>query len=246
MHLHRFSLITFLRNRIDDISFSAGSTVDTYTNINFINNVISSYIYFDSYSYEDSEDVTFSNCIFDGVYISGSLIRSSGVLSQFQNLSNVKIYNSLFINTETGLLNNTVGIVLEDNIFFGHELFGSDYAQTTFNNNIFYLVDQTTNLLTNDNVGANNQIDVNPLFTNYPSTPAAFSYAHDYTLQAGSPGLTASVSGGEVGIYGGAYPFAVGAQPPVPKVTEVTIQDGTSSVPVGGTINFNFKAQSGN
>ncbi len=233
--------ITLLRNNLGYINM--GSTgIQTFSNINFLNNIIRDYITLDPESY----DLTFSNCIFDGAYFQGSLSRSGGVLSTYADLSNVKVYNSLFLNYETGLLNQTVGMVFEDNIFFGHELYYNDYAQVTWNNNLFYLVDQTVNLFTNDNVGSGNLLDTNPLFNTYPATPAAFSYSHDYTLQAGSPALTASVGGGEIGIYGGAYPFAVGARPPVPRITEVTIQDGTSSVPVGGTINFNFKAESGN
>ncbi|WP_258103381.1 hypothetical protein [Marinoscillum sp. MHG1-6] len=239
--------ITLLRNVVDYIYFSDGSTVDSLTNINIINSILEVSVTFESYVYEDIEDVTFSNCIFNGYQINGSLTRSGGVLGSYQDLSNVKVFNSLFLNYETGLLDQAVGMVFEDNIFFGHELYVSDYAQITWNHNVFYLVDQAvSNLFTNDNVGANNLISVDPQFTNYPALPAAFSYSHDYRIQAGSPALTASVGGGEVGIYGGAYPFAVGANPPVPQVTEITIQDGTSSVPVGGTINFNFKAQSGN
>lgn len=237
--------ITFLRNQISSIEFGNGSTVDTYSNISFINCHLYSSMSFDSYNYADSEDVTFSNCIFGGFIIYGSILRTSGVLTQYQDLSNVKIYNSLFLNYETGLLNGVVGLVLEDNIFVGHELYNGDYAQITWNNNLFYLIDQLP-LGANDNVGSGNLLNTNPLFTNYPATPADASYSHDYSLQAGSPALTASATSGEIGIFGGAYPYDFGATPPVPKITEITIQDGTSSVPVGGTINFNFKAQSGN
>ncbi len=249
------SNITFLRNNINYVNFGAGSTVDTFNNINFINCFLQTNVDFDSQSYQDTEDVTFSNCIFNGFHFGSYMTRTSGVVTNFQDLSNVKVFNSLFLAYETGLLSQVVGMVFEDNIFFGHEIRYStaDHDQITWNNNLFYLVDQAANLLPtelnvigSDNAGSGNLIEVNPLFTTYPATPAAFSYAHDYTLQAGSPALTASVSGGEIGIYGGAYPFAVGANPPVPKITEVTIQDGTSSVPVGGTINFNFKAESGN
>lgn len=241
--------ITLMRCNISS-SMSLGQLgiSETYSNINFINNIITGVIYLEySTTTEDAEDFTFSNCIFNaGTYFYSGLSRTSGVLTNYSDQSNVKVYNSLFLNYETGLLYNTVGMVFEDNIFFGYELFYGDYAQITWNNNLFYLVDQTVDLLTNDNVGSGNLLDTNPIFTDYPATPASFSYDHDYTLQAGSPALTASVDAGEIGIYGGAYPFAVGAKPPVPQITEVTIQDGTSSVPVGGTINFNFKAQSGN
>lgn len=233
--------ITVLRNKINNVDFSS-TGIQTLSNINFINNIQDGYINFGNEVY----DLTFSNNIMNSVYLNSSLSRSSGVLSSYYDLSNVKFYNNLFLAYETGLLYQVVGAVFEDNIFFGHELFYNDYAQITWNNNLFYLVDQTASLFTNDNVGSGNLVDVNPQFTSYPATPAAFSYSHDYTLQAGSPALTASVNGEEIGIYGGAYPFNVGARPPVPVVTEVTIQDGTSSVPVGGTINFNFKAQSGN
>ncbi|MFY0605219.1 MAG: hypothetical protein JXR10_00795 [Cyclobacteriaceae bacterium] len=240
--------ITIMRNNISTMSIGGLSVPETLTNINFINNIFNSVIYMEySATTEDNEDITFSNCIFSGgAYFYSGLSRSSGVLTDYSDLSNVKVYNSLLLNYESGFLRQAVGMVFEDNIFFGMELFQNDYAQITWNNNLFYLVDQTVDLLTNDNVGSGNLIDTNPLFTNYPATPASFSYDHDYTLQGGSPALTASVSGGEIGIYGGAYPFEVGANPPVPTITEVTIQDGTSSVPVGGTINFNFKAESGN
>ncbi|MFT7237627.1 MAG: hypothetical protein ACI93L_001713 [Cyclobacteriaceae bacterium] len=240
--------ITILRCNINSsMTLGQPSQSETYTNMNFINNIFNGVIYLEySTTIEDIEDFTFSNCIFKSAYFYGGLTRTSGVLTDFSDLSNVKVYNSLFLADEGGLLQTTVGMVFEDNIFFGFELYRGDYAQITWNNNLFYLVDQTVDLLTNDNVGSGNLVDINPLFTTYPATPIAFSYDHDYTLQAGSPALTASLSGGEIGIYGGAYPFVVGANPPVPKITEVTIQDGTSSVPVGGTINFNFKAESGN
>lgn len=221
--------------------------VESYTAINFINNIYNGVIYFDYSGNVDNADFTWSNCIFNSnTYFYSRLSRTSGVLSSYQDLSNVKVYNSLFLNYEGGLFYNVVGMVFEDNIFFGYELFQNDYAQITWNNNLFYLVDQAVNLMTNDNVGSGNLVDVDPKFTSYSATPVAFSYAHNYTLQAGSPALTAAVDGGQIGIYGGAYPYNVGAKPPVPQITEVTIQDGTSSVPVGGTINFNFKAQSGN
>lgn len=239
--------ITILRCGINSISIGYNGADETFNNLNILNSILYSLIYFEySSSVEDIEDVTISNCIMDGVRINGQLSRTNGVLGNFQDLSNVKFYNNIFLSYESGLLNDVVGLVFEDNILFGHELYYADYAQITWNNNLFYLVDQTVNLMTNDNVGSGNLTDIDPLFTNYPATPAAFSYDHDYTLQAGSPALTASVDGGEIGIYGGAYPFAIGAKPPVPQITEVTIQDGTSSVPVGGTINFNFKAESGN
>ncbi len=241
--------ITVLRCKVRDFNFGNYYGYDNFVNLNIINCVITEDIGLNQYytTFDDGQDIVFSNCIFDGSRIYGNMTREAGTLTVYEDLSNVRIYNSLFLNYETGLLNNTVGLVFEDNVFFGHELYSSDYAQITWNNNLFYLADQAvSDLLTNENVGSGNLIDVNPLFTTYPATPEAFSYAHDYTLQAGSPALTASVEGGEIGIFGGAYPFAVGAKPPVPQVTEVTIQDGTSSVPVGGTINFNFKAESGN
>lgn len=239
--------ITILRCSVP--SFYLGnvtSASEKITNVDVLNCLVTSSVDFYTFNTVDSLDVTFSNSIFDGIRISADLNRTSGVLTTYTDLSNVKFYNSLFLSTENGLLSGTVGLVFEDNIFFGHELFGGDYAQVTWNNNLFYLVDETASLFTNDNVGSGNLLNNNPTFTSYPATPTAFDYSHDYSLQTGSPALTASLSGGEIGIFGGAYPFTVGAKPPVPSVIEITIQDGTSSVPVGGTINFNFKAQSGN
>lgn len=238
--------ITVSRCRINSVQ-AGGYYADSYNNINFINNVINTYV---TYNYSNSSlDFTFSNNIFDAAYISGSITRDgSGVITDYINMANVKFYNNLFLNYTTGLLNRVYGAVFESNIFFGHELYYTDYEAITWNHNMFYLVDDTTTpgLFTNNNTGSGNQVDTDPMFVSYPTTPTTFSFSHDYHLQAGSPALTASVSGGEIGIYGGTYPYEVGAAPPVPVVTEITIQDGTSSVPVGGTVNFNFKAKSGN
>lgn len=238
--------ISLLRCKINTSNFTYATTAArTITDINYINCIITSAITYNQYSTEITEEITFSNCIFDGVTFTSYLVRNSTQgLDTWESLHNVKIYNSLFLNSTSGLLSNCVGIVFEDNIFFGHELFVGDYAQITWNHNLFYLIDQSP-LGTNDNTGSGNLVDTNPLFTTFPSTGGGFSYAHDYHLQSSSPALTAGLEGDEIGIYGGAYPFEVGANPPVPVVTEVTIQDGTSSVPAGGTINFNFKAVSG-
>lgn len=239
--------IVVMRCKMRGIRIGSGA-LDAYNNINFINTIFYENTYFQYLN--TTVDVTFSNSIFDGVVFHGNINRdTNGVITSYLNLSNVKFLNNLFLNSTSGLLNDTYGILFENNIFFGHELFYDDYEAITWNHNMFYLVDQTTTVgltTNNNNTGSGNQTDTDPLFVNYPSTPTAFSYNHDYHLQADSPALTASLQGTEIGIYGGSYPYEVGAAPPVPVVTEITITDGTSSVPVGGTVNFNFKAESGN
>lgn len=238
-----------IRCTTSEIDFLTDTNDETLSNVNVINCIITSRIDL-GYVFNVNDElinINISNCIFDGnMRITAELNRQDGVLSTFTDLSGVRFFNNLFIDgVNSGLLDGTVNLVFEDNIFFGHELYNGDYAQITWNNNLFYQTDQTP-IGANDNVGSGNILNTDPLFTDYPASPTAFSYDHDYTLQNGSPALTASVNGDEIGIYGGSYPFEVGAQPPVPKIIEVTIQDGTSSVPQGGTINFNFKAESGN
>lgn len=241
--------ITILRCSIWRIDIG-DSNVESFQNWNIINSIIYDYMYFPNGTTNvDNIDITFHNNILDGIYIDGDLNRDgNGVLTSYQNLSGVKFYNNIFLNSTNGIFYYTYGLVFENNIFFGHELYYQDYEANTFNHNLFYLVDDVNSpgLFTNNNTGSGNLLNTDPMFVNFPSTGASFSYDHDYHLKAGSPALTASLDGGEIGIYGGAYPFEVGAAPPVPVVTEITITDGTSSVPVGGTVNFNFKAKSGN
>ncbi|MBV6644322.1 MAG: hypothetical protein KI790_02675 [Cyclobacteriaceae bacterium] len=242
--------ITINRCNVGRLSVNNFYAVSTLNNINIINCFSNDDILISYNRPNQTIDITYYNSILDSFRVNASLTRNAGnTLQTFNDLSGVRFLNNIFINdVANGLLSNAVGVVFEENIFYGHELYNTDYEQITWNHNLFYLTteDDTPGLFSNNNTGTGNVLNQDPLFVDFPTSGAAFSFAYDFHLQAGSPALTAGITGDEIGIYGGTYPYEVGANPPIPTVTELTILDGTSSVPVGGTININFKAKAGN
>lgn len=144
------------------------------------------------------------------------------------------------------LSNNNTGVLISNNIFLKGSVSDggafSDVANATIINNIFYQMSPTgvsasifnNNLTfgaTNNDLpptactncsGMGNIINQNPLFTTYTSGQN-FSYAHDYILQAGSPGKNAGGDGTDLGVYGLNNIFSETGEPPIPVVRTLTI-----------------------
>ncbi len=152
------------------------------------------------------------------------------------------VRNNLFANGDNGQNTNTLffyrftstnfhDAILYNNIFYDCNPTGS--VNCTFMNNLTY-GNGTGNPQpfgapfgtgSNDTLPGpvnNNIYSQDPAFVNYaPLQP--FSYSLDFHLNPGSPCLGTGLGGTDIGIYGGLYPFNVGAGPDLPVVDFVNI-----------------------
>jgi len=87
---------------------------------------------------------------------------------------------------------------------------------------------------------------VDPQFVSYPAAGAAFSYAHDYTLQSTSPARNAGTDGKDIGLTGGNGFFQKFGAPPIPVVHDLQITSPASATILpGGTLQVNLKSNVG-
>ncbi len=159
-----------------------------------------------------------SNCIFEGSGISnssGSLLVEYCIFQGNSHLAAVS------------------GAVVQNCIFYDGA-FGS-VTLSTFNNCLsFNLTDNT--LPPGSNIGSNNISGSDPLFVDN-AINLVFGYNRDYHLQAGSPGKTAAIDGGEIGLYGTTSVFSLSGEPlNSPIVRDFTITNG--AIPVNGNLNI--------
>ncbi|MBI4645981.1 MAG: hypothetical protein HY738_05140 [Bacteroidia bacterium] len=183
-------------------------------------------------------NVIIRNNIFDNVRFDGDYYSSTN----YYDLSGVTITNNIFINQLNNHYSGVANAVVQNNIFYAAEPQGC--IGCTFTNNITYLNTNDTLVGSSENpgsIGSGNMEGTDPKFVNFPYGGAPFSYSHDYHLQSSSPGQNAGTDGTDIGIYGGGIPYEVGANPNIPQMTEININD--ASIPVGGTLQINFKAK---
>jgi hypothetical protein len=112
---------------------------------------------------------------------------------------------------------------------------------------------QQTVLRSNENTDSGNLVNVDPQFENVTNLDN-FNFTFNYRLKTGSPARNAATNGTDLGIYAAPYPFPSGgapgsgfdtsALPPIPQVTEMTIQNAT--VQPGAPLNVNVKARVNN
>ncbi len=189
----------------------------------------------------------FRNNIFNGIIV-GDIVSSVN----YTNLNLVSFRNNILTGLGSGtILDEIKNAVFENNIFFRKDAGNnsSDGASAhcngcAFNNNITYLSAFDT-IPYGNNIGSGNLIDTDPMLVNYPSTGAAFSFSHDYTLMGGSPALFAGTDSTDIGITGGAMPFEVAAPPRIPQMLSILIGPPTA-VPVNGTLQIQFTARKQN
>lgn len=248
------------RNQIGTLYFTqiAGDENWNFSNITIRNNIITLGLNLgpnSSSSYSDNSytGLLVSNNIFSGAAITSqvSISTNNGVpyIDFYQSTSGVSIQNNIFINSSY-VFEDIRGAVVENNIFYAvNPIPESDYADQdtlnysiNFNNNITYQTPQDLTANSWFAVGANN-VDMDPLYVDFPIDGAGFSIEHDYHLQAGSPGLGAGVNGEDLGIYGGTYPWpaSLSAKPKGPVMGKVEAI-GSPSVPAGGTLEIRFNS----
>jgi hypothetical protein len=152
---------------------------------------------------------------------------------------NTTITNNIFIRSS--------GNIMEGQVSFNN-----------FSNNLSILssissVAPTNSFASNENTSSGNQVNVDPQFENVTNLDN-FNFTFDYRLKTGSPARNAATNGTDLGIYAAPYPFPSGgapgsgfdtsALPPIPQVTEMTIQNAT--VQPGAPLNVNVKARVNN
>ncbi|MBI9068546.1 MAG: hypothetical protein JEZ09_14720 [Salinivirgaceae bacterium] len=220
------------RCKVEYIQFLYGGV--TYSNNIITNCIIVENINIHAYSP--------SICQISGIQITNNIFNNAYITSGLptEGYSTIEIKNNLFINRTSNVFASTIGeVIIKNNIFYAAEPLGPTGA--TYNNNLTYMCNDNT-IPGEGNVGSGNLINQDPKFENYPLEGAAFSYDYDFHLKTGSPAIDSGTDGTDLGIYGGSNPFDVGANPPFPIMTEISFPDNQSSVPVGGTLNVNFKA----
>lgn len=200
----------------------------------------------------DAEKLVFINCLLEGEIgainsnglLQDSLIVNNCVLDSvyFKSVTDLTIRNSVFIGQNGDYSSSTFPpsfTVIENSIITSGNL--DNCASCAFVNNIFdtgVVLDTSVSTI----LHSNNLYDTDPQFVNYPG--GAFDFNHDYELQASSPGINAGSDGTDIGISGGAAPFEVGANPPIPQMIYLNLQQ--NSVPLNGTLQFDFKAKTQN
>lgn len=153
-----------------------------------------------------------SGVITNNIFYSDIEKRSVGdnLIIKNNNFIGAKGSNSAF---ETKMENALVS----NNIFYGSTpsignsgTTSAEFEANVFNNNLSYETGDDTLPPTGGGVGNTGQDNiqaVSPQFVNVQILNS-FSFDYDFTLSAGSPAIGAGSDGTDIGITGGAYPFA--------------------------------------
>lgn len=169
--------------------------------------------------------------------------------------STVFIFNNLFLGQNESPLDIMKNSQIKNNIFYftsivGGGNFGTTKEESVIRNNLTNINNASvTNQIYGGPGDDGTNITADPLFTNGDNF---FSFASDYRLQPGSPALTASATGGEIGIFGGVAPFPIDIASSflsnpghvLPVITDMEIL--SSDVPLDGTVEVQIKAKISN
>lgn len=218
---------------------------------NYVNNLYIAECHFtDLYIYSNNliiENSLFVGLIFTG-YSNSNNIFQNNIFNTGMVLrppSNAIVRNNIFASND---VNNFAlmqgpggefmgpGVQILNNIFYKNNPGFVTYASCTFIKNIYYL----TNNPIPTNATSSGNLNVNPLFVNFPAAGSNFNWQNDYHLQAGSPGINYGTDGRDLGMWGGQVPVNAGFEPPVPRIYDLTANSNT--VPVGGTLQLTIKA----
>ena len=165
------------------------------------------------------------------------LMRNIFSYSQSHSCQGLLLKNNIFYVYYPNAINDFNSCVLENNIIMG--VSGSNFGNITLGSfncqyikNIF--IPTVSNWGTNTNT---NNILGQTVATTFVNAPGYnFSYAHNYHLLPGSPGINYGTDGTDVGIYGTTAPYKDGAVPFNPHIMSKTIN---SSLTPAGILNVN-------
>jgi hypothetical protein len=226
---------------IDGLAVSGGVSGLTVTRNNFLATSINSWI-----NITGGTSAPINNIVITQNYLSGNVIQING--TQTGIVSNVTISNNYgyYITTNQYTSNiivnqNTLSAVFTAyNCLFTNNIFtstnisiggsGTTTVNTSYNYNVF-----TGTFSIASGVGANNTVVAN--LSNQFNSNAGGSIDNNFRVQNGSPLLTASSTGGQVGMFGGSTPYVQYGIPAMPAVTKFFNTGlGNATTPITATV----------
>lgn len=217
------------------------------------------------YIWSNSNNWVVRNCIFNGsginagntpgrsnIIISHNLFRfrNSRIDSFGGNNTGIFISNNVFCQTENCCWSNSLqgefqNCLVVNNIFYGRPVWGIGTASNNiFSDNISFSINGSpTDFPGGNNQSANNIINQDPLFTNFPANGGTYfePSLHDLTLQAGSPAHNEGTDGTDMGLYGSGNIFSETGEPALPIIQNITI--GNPAVQSGTNLNVTVEAR---
>lgn len=192
---------------------------------------------YDRFALIESDDINirYDNCIFYRIRVDGfddntvgiefnhcAFLPGSFAPAGFLNCRDFTIRNSIFLN----------------------EI--SECTNCTFINNISYNCDTSCDFAINGSTEIGNLENTNPMFIQNPGT--TFTPSINIGLQLLSPGHNAASDIGDIGVFGGYYPFVFetnyAGAPHIPQILN-NFFISNSSVTTGGTIQINGSVENG-
>ncbi len=158
----------------------------------------------------------------------------NGYLQSFNyygNGSNLVIRNNLFLGPNQGL-NGVYYAYIYNNIFYRASP-STGATSCAFSANLSY---QCAN---NGFPNGVNQVNVDPLFVNFPAAGDYYNRNYDFHLQPGSTAIAAGNDGLDLGIYGGNGHYNHGGIPAIPQIRSFSIS-GSNVIAPGTSINVNI------
>jgi len=159
--------------------------------------------------------------------------------NNLQSVWNTTITNNIFIRSSGNIIDGQVSF--------------NTFSNNLSNRNTISPIAPTDSFTSNQNTASGNLVNIDPQFENVTNLDN-FDYNFNYRLRSTSPARNAATNGTDIGIYAPPYPFPSGgapgsgfdtsALPPIPQVTEMTIQNAT--VQPGAPLNVNVKARVNN
>lgn len=142
-------------------------------------------------------------------FAGSSAAENCVILGAIQNLSGISVRNSMVRTNQANV----------------YAVYGC--SNCTFQNNLF-----NTTVATSSSPGTvliNNLTSVNAATVFVSETDGFYQISDDLHMAAGSPGLGYATDGNDVGIYGTAAPYKLGAIPFNPHFRQATIAGGTNT-----------------
>jgi len=128
-----------------------------------------------------------------------NLFQNNVILGQISNVSECTFLNNIFASEET-LLSQVFNCTFRNNLSIHNNIGTADcYKPSNDFKNTY------TCLANANNAGAGNIIGKDPQFVSF--TKKYFDFSQNYSLNAGSPALTAGTDRKQLGIFGGPHPF---------------------------------------